>query len=134
MTKIVNSLTARQELGIPMIAIYLLGQPDHYTSDHFINFFWEAYVKVVDKAWSSVDEIEQTMSTSKVLLIKIKDQLWVLPVTHDYIFRGDELKDFCLYDWIARCKQEKVKTTMMSRIFGDATFLDNNSDDLDNDL
>jgi hypothetical protein len=38
MTKVVNSLTAKMELGVPMIAMYLLGNPDHYTSHRFAPF------------------------------------------------------------------------------------------------
>ena len=128
MTKMVNSLTAKMELGAPMISMYLLGQPDHYTSHRFNNFFWEAFVREVEKDWS-LDDAE--VGSSKVLLVKIQDRLRVLPVTYDYIFRGSELEELCLYDWIARCKHEKVKNTMIEKIFGDATFfyMDNSGDD-----
>jgi hypothetical protein len=34
--KIVNSLNAKMEIGSPMASMYLLGNPDHYTSHQFI--------------------------------------------------------------------------------------------------
>ncbi|KAF8225924.1 hypothetical protein L208DRAFT_1304488 [Tricholoma matsutake] len=40
MTKIVNALTAKMEIGSPMACMYLLGNPDHYTSHKFVNFYW----------------------------------------------------------------------------------------------
>jgi hypothetical protein len=35
-TKIVNSLTAKVEIGGPMASLYLLKNPDHYTSHKFV--------------------------------------------------------------------------------------------------
>jgi len=35
MTKIVNSLSAKMEMGNPMICMYILGNPDHYKSNKF---------------------------------------------------------------------------------------------------
>src|SRR6266511_6135398 len=39
MTKIVNMISAKMEMGAPMISMYLLGNPDHYTDHKFIPFF-----------------------------------------------------------------------------------------------
>jgi hypothetical protein len=44
LTKIVNSLTTKMQIGSPMASAYLLGQPDHYTSHKFKPFFWKNYV------------------------------------------------------------------------------------------
>ena len=38
MTKIVNLLSAKAEMGSPMICMYLLGNPDHYSREE-INIF-----------------------------------------------------------------------------------------------
>ncbi|KAF8219606.1 hypothetical protein L208DRAFT_1338972 [Tricholoma matsutake] len=40
-TKIVNSLTAKLEMGTPMICMYLL---DHYTSHMLTPFYWQSFV------------------------------------------------------------------------------------------
>ena len=34
MTKVANLLSAKVEMGSPMICMYLLGNPDHYTDHH----------------------------------------------------------------------------------------------------
>ncbi|KDR65184.1 hypothetical protein GALMADRAFT_43591, partial [Galerina marginata CBS 339.88] len=45
MTKMVNSLTSKMEIGSPMASLYLLGNPDHYTQHKFIKFYWRLYVR-----------------------------------------------------------------------------------------
>ena len=47
MTKIANVLSAKAEMGAPMICMYLLGNPDHYTSHVFVPFYWQMYVAEV---------------------------------------------------------------------------------------
>ena len=49
MTKVANLLSAKAEMGAPMIAMYLLGNPDHYTSHTFVPFYWQSYVQEVQK-------------------------------------------------------------------------------------
>jgi len=44
MTKIVNSLSAKMEMGSPMACMYLLSNPDHYTNYRFVPFYWQSYV------------------------------------------------------------------------------------------
>ena len=50
MTKIVNLLSAKAEMGSPMICMYLLGNPDHYTSHTFVPFYWQSFVTSVWKS------------------------------------------------------------------------------------
>ena len=46
MTSIVNMILAKMEMGAPMISMYLLGNPDHYTDHKFILFFWHLLPKL----------------------------------------------------------------------------------------
>lgn len=41
--KIVNALTAQSEIGAPMAALYLLKNPDHYTSHTFSTCYWYSF-------------------------------------------------------------------------------------------
>jgi hypothetical protein len=43
LTKIVNALTAKLEIGGPMASLYLLGNPDDYTNQNFIVFYRKSY-------------------------------------------------------------------------------------------
>jgi len=40
----VNSLTSKMEIGRPMACLYLLGNPDHYTSHKFTVVYWKNYI------------------------------------------------------------------------------------------
>ena len=51
MTKIVNSLSAKLEMGSPMACMYLLGNPDHYTNFNFTPFYWQSFVREARKPW-----------------------------------------------------------------------------------
>ena len=45
--KVVNALSSKMEIGSPMAAMYLLQNPDHYTSHNFIPFWWKSFVNDV---------------------------------------------------------------------------------------
>jgi hypothetical protein len=42
--KIVNALSSKMEIRSPMASMYLLQNPDHYTSHIFIPFWWKLFV------------------------------------------------------------------------------------------
>ncbi|KAF6751803.1 hypothetical protein DFP72DRAFT_816024, partial [Ephemerocybe angulata] len=52
--KVVNSLSSKMEIGGPMAALYLLQNPDHYTSHEFIPFYWKNYLNFVQSQWSAL--------------------------------------------------------------------------------
>ncbi|KAI0769475.1 hypothetical protein BC629DRAFT_1270112, partial [Irpex lacteus] len=85
-TKVVNSLTAKSEIGSPMASMYLLGHSDHYTSHQFQRFYWRSYVK------------EGIVGISPVL---------------DYMYRPRKYENVSLYDWIRfsnKTKPDKKST------------------------
>lgn len=65
--KIVNALSSKMEIGSPMASMYLLQNPDHYTSHKFIPFWWKSFVNDVadseplDKNVVQMDEIDVEM-------------------------------------------------------------------------
>ena len=65
LTQIVNSLTAKMEIGAPMAAMYLLNNPDHYTDHKFHPFYWKTYVHEAHKPW-----MMETEQDDKVILNK----------------------------------------------------------------
>ena len=67
MTKVVNLLSAKIEMGAPMICMYLLGNPDHYTNYSFVPFYWQSFVT---EAWkdfetSDIQDILENSSYKK---------------------------------------------------------------------
>lgn len=54
--KIVNTLSSKMEIGSPMASMYLLGNPDHYTSHDFVLFWWKSYVSDVLNTWQTTED------------------------------------------------------------------------------
>ena len=53
MTWLINNIGAKMELGSPMIAMYLLRNPDHYTSHKFTLFYWFQFVSEALSPWKN---------------------------------------------------------------------------------
>ena len=108
-TKIVNALSAKLEIGNPMIGMYLLGLADHFKSHVFKPFYWQTFVTHVRDAWRpDSTQTEHKECPEKIAIFKQKDHVIGLSPVADYIFRPPELENICLYDWISRC--ERIKT------------------------
>ncbi|KAF8234619.1 hypothetical protein L208DRAFT_1261208 [Tricholoma matsutake] len=101
MTKVVNYLSAKMEMGLPMAWMYLLSNPDHYTNYKFIPFYWQSYVHEARNAYGP-DERPQ-----KIAIFKHNSQVVGLLPIQDYMFHPAELHSMCLYDWISTCQHEK---------------------------
>ena len=118
LTKMVNLLATKTEMGGPMVCMYLLDQPDHYTSHKFVCLYWKAYVKEVQKAW----DCEQNASENdKVTLIKVKGRIVGISPVYDYIYRPIELENLCLYDWIRRCERKRLPSVNTKRNVSEKT-------------
>ena len=98
-TKMVNALTAKLEIGSPMASMYLLGNPDHYTSHKFVNFYWRSFVREARSVFSTpLEEIDDM--PEKVMLNKNKGKFVALSRVHGYIYRPSGFGSINLYDWI----------------------------------
>lgn len=104
MTKMVNALTAKMEIGSPMASLYLLGNPDHYTGHVFVNFYWKNFVHHVESVWlPSTESIEST----RIVLNKNKGKYVGLSSVQDYMYRPHIYREMCLYDWIKHSAKSK---------------------------
>ena len=106
MTGVVNSMTANMEIGGPMAALYLLGNPDHYTSHRFRVFYWRPYVSHVRQFFDEKLKedahipIDGKTDVEKVVIIQTKSELIGYSAKLDYIYRPILYEEVCLYDWI----------------------------------
>jgi hypothetical protein len=110
-TQIVNSLTAKMEIGGPMASLYVLGNPDHYTNYQFVPFYWRGYVKQVLNAFDDNlnKDAEINKIPDKVVISKVNGSLVGLSKIDDYIFRPTIYDHVNLYDWIRLAKKERKK-------------------------
>jgi len=122
-TQVVNSLTAKMEIGGPMASLYILGNPDHYTDHRFIPFYWRSYIKKVLSAWdqSGVSENMGDLNNDpeKVVIDKSEGQFIGLSKVSDYVYRPTAYEDISLYDWIRFYKKTR-KRRMVKKKVGDA--------------
>ncbi|KAF8238209.1 hypothetical protein L208DRAFT_1243294 [Tricholoma matsutake] len=93
MTKIVNSLSVKLQLGGPMINLYLLDNPDHYCCHKFGHLYWKAFVTTS----------RGSNKPSKVAVFKQGRKIIGLSPVMDYVWRPCEFESLNLYDWISNC-------------------------------
>ena len=108
MTKIANLLSAKAEMGAPMISMYLLGNPDHYTDHKFVTFYWQPFVHEARRDFTDSDNSE-SVAPQRVTVIKKRGRIIGLSPVYDYIYRPRELAEVNLYDWIRCYKREKAR-------------------------
>lgn len=106
MTKVVNLLSAKMEMGAPMICMYLLNNPDHYTDHKFIPFYWYNFVQQARSCFDNEKDNQKKFSL-KVQLIKKQGRIIGLSPVFDYIYRGSALEDVTLYDWVTQYHRAK---------------------------
>ncbi|KAH7905988.1 hypothetical protein BJ138DRAFT_1016917, partial [Hygrophoropsis aurantiaca] len=105
MTQIVNSLTSKMEIGAPMASLYLLGNPDHYTSHTFTPVYWRSYVTEARQFWEG-DSIDQNQDDTLVLH-RVRGSIIGTSPVFDYIYRPAAFQSMTLYDWL--CVYEKCR-------------------------
>ncbi|KAF5330095.1 hypothetical protein D9758_018667 [Tetrapyrgos nigripes] len=107
-TQVVNLLSVKMELGAPMIAMYLLDKPDHYTSHEFKSFYWKDFVNEARKFWREPEEVPPN-NEEKVVVIRHKGKIVGFSSIFDYIYRPQALNEMTLYEWVCQCERVKLK-------------------------
>ncbi|KAF8874593.1 hypothetical protein BD779DRAFT_1410619, partial [Infundibulicybe gibba] len=108
------------EIGGPMACMYLLGNPDHYTNHQFTTFYWQSYVNEARRVWHP-DVANGNERPERVALIKRHGRIVGMSPVYDYIYRSEELECLSLYQWVRRCKREKLSNPSNSEdISGDS--------------
>ncbi|KAH7906140.1 hypothetical protein BJ138DRAFT_1016688, partial [Hygrophoropsis aurantiaca] len=106
MTQIVNSLTSKMEIGAPMASLYLLGNPDHYTSHVFAPIYWKSYVAEARQFWEV--KSDKLLSEDNIILHRSKGSVIGTSPVFDYIFRPMAFENMTLYDWVRLSEKQKI--------------------------
>lgn len=85
------------QIGAPIVAMYLLGNPDHYTDHNFCTLAWRSYVFEARQLWL-MDTDNQILD--KVTIGNKGGVLIAITPVQDYTFRLVEYNHMNLYDWI----------------------------------
>ncbi|KAH7904091.1 hypothetical protein BJ138DRAFT_967204, partial [Hygrophoropsis aurantiaca] len=113
MTQIVNSLTSKMEIGAPMASLYLLGNPDHYTSHQFVPVYWKSYVSEVRRSFAK-DSEELVEEDGNIVLKRIAGSVVGTSPVFDYIYRPTAFEDMSLYDWTRLYEKKRIPSTKAS--------------------
>ncbi|KAJ6581754.1 hypothetical protein B0H19DRAFT_873251, partial [Mycena capillaripes] len=114
MRKMVNSMTAKMEIGSPMASMYLLGHPDHYSSHDFVAFPWRSYVSFVRSFWTKkmdlVIEADDDDAGEDSVPIGRQDGRYIASSgVDDYKYRPVVYNNVSLYEWI-QCYARRART------------------------
>jgi hypothetical protein len=136
--KIVNSLSSKMEIGSPMASMYLLGNPDHYTSHKFVPFWWKSYVNDVKRYWDSTtskvrmdlnnvenfDDFDELMEADNIILARHEGTYVGCSNVDDYKYRPRLYSDLSLYEWIQTAIQRKRTKAELEKLRGKRVFLE----------
>lgn len=113
LTKLCNSLVSKLEIGAPMASMYLLGNPDHYTSHKFVNFYWRAFVNEAMRTASVDEEIHNSIPENMVVITK---GMRASSPIFDYVYRPVKYTDMTLYDWIQQYDKQKGGIQQINKV------------------
>ena len=89
--------STKWEIGGPMASLYLLENPDHYTNQNFVIFYWKRYITEVLKRWKEDKDVQ----SDQVILQKTQDGEYIgLSTVNNYKYGLNEPNDNSLYEWI----------------------------------
>ncbi|KAF7964763.1 hypothetical protein HWV62_3250 [Athelia sp. TMB] len=102
LTQVTNALSAKMEIGAPMASMYLLGNPDHYTSHTFVPFYWKSFVKEARGVWEherDKDVPDLEMTKNKVVIDKQQERLVGISKVQDYVYRPETSEAIAISAW-----------------------------------
>ncbi|HMI78182.1 MAG TPA: helitron helicase-like domain-containing protein, partial [Ferruginibacter sp.] len=97
LTKTVNALTSKMEIGGPMASLYLLGNPDHYASHKFVTVYWKNYVREVFRSWKSEEDLQELIPEKLVVQKGVEGEIVGFSTVDDYMYRPKLLESKTLY-------------------------------------
>ncbi|KAJ7917959.1 hypothetical protein B0H13DRAFT_1535830, partial [Mycena leptocephala] len=110
MRKMVNSMSAKMEIGSPMASMYLLENPDHYTSHDYVPFACRQYIQfmrsfwVTDSALNEVDDDEE-----RTPIGRLDGEFVPASKVDDYRYRPLIYSNLTLYEWV-QCSEKKKRS------------------------
>ena len=103
------------EIGSPMASLYLLGNPDHYTSHTYVTFAWRPYVQFIRKYWlqdvPEAENFEEKDDEERIPIGRLDGKFVPTSGVDDYRYRPGIYNNVTLFEWI-QCSEriKKVST------------------------
>lgn len=112
LTKIVNALTSRKQVGGPMVCHKLAGYPDHYSSIFPRTVFWYSYIRqVAEDTGYSLESSVDTDNRNTVMLAKAEGKVVGSRKVDDYRYQHQSLRAVSLYEFLTKTwvKKKEIK-------------------------
>ena len=110
LTKLVNALIGKMEIGAPMASMYLLGNPDHYTNQMFITLYWCSFVnEAIRFLYQDEYDASAYLKDNSVVLSKNDGGVYGLTAVDDYIHCPMNMHNIPLIDWVVGFKKLAYK-------------------------
>lgn len=116
MVKVINAVGVKLEIGAPMAAMFLLGNPDHYSSHTFVNFPWKLYVRRARSVFRDEKSEMIEEEPESVLIKNVRGKLVGSSPVHDYVYRPVEYGAMSLYDWVRLSRRSPLRSGGCSRV------------------
>ncbi|KAF8170486.1 hypothetical protein K438DRAFT_1982642 [Mycena galopus ATCC 62051] len=147
--QMVNSLTSKLQIRRPMVALYLLDNPDHHTNCTFNLCWWCSYVAVVKKSWEQIvsdidiraDNVENVAefpveNPDHVVVMESSGHYVGATNVDDYMFKSAALENCSVFEYVQIVTHGR-RTPAQIRNFGDSlsetvTHKTPDQDDVDN--
>ena len=111
LTKLVNALIGKMDIGAPMASMYLLGNPDHYTDQFFVNFHWRSHVnEMLRTSYDDNFSLHDYLTDDNILLSRNDGGIFAVSPVFDYIHRPIQLSHICLLNWMVTFRKISYKT------------------------
>jgi hypothetical protein len=130
MRQMINSMSTKMEIGSPMASMYILGNPDHYKSHNFVNFYWRPYVAYVKRFWTPLMEPNDDKYEDKQTIHNQGGTYVASSMVDDYIFRPLAYESVNLFEWI-QCSDKKPRSRKELREFDEQVRLHDELIDVD---
>ncbi|RDX50980.1 hypothetical protein OH76DRAFT_1310582, partial [Lentinus brumalis] len=101
-TRMVNGLIGKSDLGAPFICAYLLGYPDHYTNRIFKTVYWHSYVQHIRRQIPDPNHVHANEpGPDNVVVARQDDGIIALARINDYLYRPLSMESWTLYDFLS---------------------------------
>ncbi|RHZ84007.1 hypothetical protein Glove_86g42 [Diversispora epigaea] len=136
-TMCLNRIVGQTEMTGPQVSAYLLGFKDHYTPNKFIPIYFNCFETYLTSHYPAEDSHELTLledsetdGSEKELDREnddernfANDEMFtiissILTTCIDYMYRGEQLKNICFYDYVSTVHKIKINDKELDKING----------------
>ena len=136
-TMCLNKIAGQMELTGPQISAYILGLDDHYTPNKFVLIYLNTFEIYLTKRFQIREELFETtipndlnnddaddseseqdrdVDNEMFKIVNSNGKITAVNLRVDYMYRGKQLENMCLYDYAATIHKVKVSDKELDKL------------------